>query len=109
MQSKKKSGLLFYQSDEIRKLILVFPLSVRTQTCWECHLGGFCQSGVEKKKCPRRDSNAQPSAPQAGALSIKLRGRYYKTCDSNPISLLGQAQKQPDFQVVCRITIHLGQ
>ena len=50
------------------------------------------------KKCPRRESNAQPSAPQAGALSIKLRGRYYKTCDSNPILDLGQAQIQPDPQ-----------
>ena len=44
------------------------------------------------KKCPRRDSNAQPSAPQAGALSIKLRGRSCKTCDSNTILDLGQAQ-----------------
>ena len=34
------------------------------------------EMGELKQKCPRRDSNAQPSAPQAGALSIKLRGRF---------------------------------
>ena len=50
---------------------------------------------VGNKKCPRRDSNAQPSAPQAGALSIKLRGRFYKDCDSNPILCLGQGHQLP--------------
>jgi hypothetical protein len=32
--------------------------------------------------CPRGDSNAQPTAPQAGALSIELRGQAYQRKDS---------------------------
>ena len=30
-----------------------------------------------KGKCPWRDSNAQPTAPQAVALSIKLQGHNF--------------------------------
>ena len=48
---------------------------------------------VKKKKCPRRESNAQPSAPQAGALSIKLRGRFYQDAYSNPYSNPGQGKR----------------
>jgi hypothetical protein len=41
---------------------------------------------IHRTKCPRRESNPQPSDPKSGALSIELRGRMVKlwcTCEAH--------------------------